>query len=60
MQPRLPATDRPSDGARASLARRLWPRWLVQAAADFILCYSLRDQIYLVVGRREIASLRSQ
>ena len=57
MQPPLSATDRPSDGARTSLARRLWPRWLVQAAADsleptiyrFILRYSLRDQIYLVV-----------
>src|SRR5688500_9422010 len=57
MQPRLPATDRPSGGARASLARRLGPRWLGQAAADsleptidrFILRYSLRDQLYLVV-----------
>lgn len=57
MQSRSPATDAASDKVRPPLARRLWPRWLVQAAADtlepsiyrFILRYSLRDQIYLVV-----------
>ena len=57
MQSGSPATDPPGDGPRLALARRLWPRWLVQAAADtlepsiyrFILRYSLRDQIYLVV-----------
>ena len=57
MQSRLPATDPQTDGPRRLLARRFWPRWLVQAAADslessiyrFILRYSLRDQVYLVV-----------
>src|SRR4029079_13033254 len=57
MHPRSPATDRSCDGERRRWAARLLPRWLAQAAADslepsiyrFILRYSLRDQIYLVV-----------
>src|SRR5688500_19815507 len=57
MQSRSPATDLPGDGPRLPLARRFWLRWLLRASADslepsiyrFILRYSLRDQIYLVV-----------
>src|SRR4029079_7768708 len=57
MHPRSPATDRSCDGERRRWAARLLPRWLAQAAADslepsiyrFILRYSLRDQIYLVI-----------
>ena len=57
MQAHAPATEPPPDAARPRWARRLWPRWLAQAAADllepsiyrFILRYSLRDQIYLVI-----------
>jgi ABC-type multidrug transport system fused ATPase/permease subunit len=55
MLSRSPATDTSRDVPRRRLP---WPHWLARAAADtleasiyrFILRYSLRDQIYLVIG----------
>src|SRR4051812_12048249 len=53
-----PAPEPSRETKHAGLAARLWPRWLVRAAGDaleptiyrFILRYSMRDQLYLVVA----------